>query len=121
MSRVPTAKTARQVLDRELAGSDGERALLFQLRAVGLPEPIREFAFWAGRRFRFDFAWPTLAVAAEVEGGTWTGGAHSRGRHFESDATKYNQAALLGWQVFRFTTGMVSDGRAIAVLSRALR
>lgn len=69
--------------------------------------------------WRFDFAWPALKIAAEVEGGIWVKGAHTRGAGYEKDCKKYNEAALLGWTVFRFTTGMVSSGLAFDTLARA--
>ena len=72
------------------------------------------------RKWRFDFAWPDRLIAAEVEGGTWAGGRHSRGQGFEDDCEKYNRAAQLGWRVFRFTGGMVRDGRAFAMLNDVL-
>jgi hypothetical protein len=98
-----------------------EDTLAAQIRQVGLPEPVREHSFMApARRFRFDFAWPGEMVAAEVEGGSWSNGAHTRGRHFESDCVKYSEAAIRGWQVLRFTGDMVKDGRAVQYLSTLL-
>jgi very-short-patch-repair endonuclease len=84
-----------------------------QLQILGVPTPEREYHFarHQARQWRFDFAWPERKIAVEVEGGTWTGGAHTRGAHFESDAEKYNAAAALGWRVLRFTTDMVDDWR----------
>lgn len=38
----------------------GEETLLLQLRALKLPAPEREYRFHPGRRWRFDFAWPSL-------------------------------------------------------------
>ena len=102
--------------------SDLEETMAWHLKAAGLPEPVREYRFAApiGRAWRFDFAWPDRKVALEVEGGTWVNGAHNRGAHFESDAEKYNSAALLGWTVLRVTAAMVNDGRALALVERAL-
>ena len=71
------------------------------------------------RDWRFDFAWPDRGLAVEVEGGTWSGGRHTRGGGFEGDCEKYNAAALLGWKVLRFTGGMVESGLAAATLERA--
>ncbi len=100
-----------------------EQALWIQIHAARLPVPLTEYAFAKaeGRRYRFDFCWVEQKVAAECEGGTWVKGAHSRGKHFESDAEKYNLAALLGYRVLRFTTDMVADGRALATIERALK
>lgn len=66
--------------------------------AAGVPSPEREYVFHEGRKWRFDFAWPTIRLAVEIEG---------RGRHqnvvgFRKDAHKYNTAARAGWLVLRF-------------------
>lgn len=97
-----------------------EDTLAFQLRAAGTPEPVRELRFWPGRKFRLDFAWPSHKLAVEVDGGTWTRGRHVRGRGYENDCIKHNEAQLLGWRVLRFTSAMVNDGRALATIERAL-
>lgn len=83
--------------------------------------PVREFKF-SERGWRFDFAWPDRKIAVEVEGGTSFGKSrHSHGKGFESDAVKYNTAALLGWRVLRFTTAMVHRGQAIDTIIEALK
>lgn len=90
--------------------------LAMQIAFAGLPAPVPEFRFAPPRRWRFDYAWPALMLAAEIEGGTWTGGRHVRGRGYERDCEKYNAAAVLGWRVLRVTTAMVRDGRALELL-----
>ena len=90
------------------------------LCAAGLPAPIREHRFAPPRRWRFDYAWPAHRLALEVEGGTWKRGRHVRGRGYESDCEKYSEAALRGWRVLRVTPAMLRDGRALAMLGRAL-
>lgn len=97
-----------------------ESDIAIQIRALRLPEPLREFRFMPPRRFRFDFAWPDLKVALETEGGTWASGRHNRGTGYESDCEKYSEAAIRGWRVIRVTGKMVKDGRAIDLLRRAL-
>lgn len=87
--------------------------------AAGLPSPIQEYRFAPPRRWRFDLAWPSLRLALEIEGGVWTGGRHVRGKGFERDTEKYNAATLAGWRVLRVTTGMIRDGRALALLEQA--
>ena len=98
-----------------------EDRLHWHIQLVELPEPEREYRF-CERRWRFDFCWPELMIAAEVEGGTWTNRSrHTRGKGFENDCVKYNRATLDGWRVFRFTSTMVRDGRALDTLEKAIR
>jgi hypothetical protein len=84
-------------------------------RARGPQPPASTAHGW-----RFDYAWPPRRQALEIEGGTWTGGRHVRGRGYEGDCEKYNAAALAGWTVLRETTAMIRDGRALDWLRRAL-
>ena len=102
--------------------SDLEEHLLWMIRAVELPEPVREYKFAApvGRKFRADFCWIDEKIIAEVEGGTWMPKSrHTSGAGFEKDAIKYNLAALMGYRVFRFTRSMIESGQAVATLERA--
>ena len=92
--------------------SPGEEAFALHLRAKYLT-PEREFQFCPARKWRFDFAFPHIKLAIEIEGGTWSGGRHSRGSGFEKDCEKYNSAAMLGWRILRYSTSMVMSGTAI--------
>ena len=90
-----------------------EDHFLFQVKALGVPEPIREHRFMAPtRQFRFDFAWPDQKIAVEVEGGTFAKGKsrHTTGSGFHNDAIKYNYAILYGWKVLRGDVKMVNSG-----------
>lgn len=132
----------------------GEAALLFAIRAAGLPEPLTQHQFDEGccghsmkyhpllkpfqcnrcealewshpeaarpaRRWRFDFAWPAHMLAVEVDGGTYSGGRHTRGAGYERDCEKANEAVLRGWRVLRVTTQQVDSGEALAWIERAL-
>ena len=100
---------------------DGVAEYLFQIQAAGLEMPEFEFSFHDNRRWRADFAWPDRMLLAEYEGGIYTKGAHVRGKHFESDCEKYNEAALLGYRVLRFTHNMVKHGMALEMTERALK
>ena len=98
-----------------------ERHMAMLIRAAGqdyphIPPPEREYRFAPPRRWRFDFAFPDLRLAIEVEGGTWVSGRHNRGAGFERDCEKYNTAVTLGWRVLRFTRGMIDDGLALEQL-----
>ena len=100
--------------------SEAEETLAFQIRAAGLPEPVREHRFAPPRRWRADFAFVDAHVLVEVEGGRWVGGRHTSPTGFAADCEKYNTAALMGWAVLRVTPEMVSDGTALAYIERAL-
>lgn len=86
-----------------------------------------EYPVCDDRKWRFDVAL-THALggseptkwAFEIEGGIWNHGAHVRGRHFLSDAEKYNTAAALGWKVFRFTPEQILKGEAKAFIEKYL-
>lgn len=81
---------------------------------------MREYRFAPPRRWRFDLAWPERRIAVEVEGGTWSGGRHVRGGGYRRDVDKYNEAARLGWAVFRVTADMVRDGRALSLIESVI-
>ena len=100
--------------------SQYEEMLALYLRATALPDPVREHRFHPTRRWRFDFAWPERMIAAEVEGGTWARGRHTRGSGFERDCEKYNAAAECGWSVYRYTAQQIQRGEAIEQLERVL-
>lgn len=100
--------------------SEIEDMLLVQIKMAKLPEPEQQWNFVPGRRYRCDFAWPGHKTIVEVEGGTWNGGRHVTGAGFERDCEKYNLAALHGYRVFRVTSSMVRDGRALATIEQAL-
>jgi hypothetical protein len=97
-------------------GSTLERRVAAYLAQSNLPAPRREYRFSTSRNFRFDFAWPALGVALEIEGGIWTQGAHTRGVGYVKDCEKYNLATLEGWRVFRVTERQLRDGSAYALL-----
>lgn len=103
------------------APSKGEYLMGVQLKIHKI-EFQREFKFHPKRRWRFDFALSLPHhIAIEIEGGTWSNGAHTRGKHFEEDCEKYAEATILGWRVMRFTTAMVENGYAIDCIRRAIQ
>lgn len=80
------------------------------LRGAELKGWTTELQFCPWRKWRFDYAWPELKVAVELDGLT----ARSMGRHqsvmgFTRDCEKLNAAVLLGWKVLRFTQVSLRD------------
>ena len=70
---------------------------------IKLACPEREHRFHPTRRWRFDFAWPQVMVAVEIDGAIFANGRHAVGAGIAADADKYNAAIALGWKVLRFT------------------
>ena len=89
----------------------------------GIPEPEREWKFHSTRKWRLDYfwedrwAWPDEGidkvwihpVAVEIEGGIYISGRHTRGSGFEKDCEKYNEVALQGIVLLRFTGKMLKE------------
>jgi len=109
--RVPMRRQGRRKLEDRLAAA---------IAQAGLPTPIREHRFHKFRLWRFDFAWPEVLLAVEVEGGIYSGGRHTRGAGFERDLEKYNAATLAGWRVLRLSGGMIRSGYALRAITVAL-
>ena len=100
--------------------SAGEETFALHLRAAGIDGFEREYRFAAPRRWKFDFANPSLMVALEVEGGTWSRSRHTSGKGYAADCEKYSTAAVMGWRVLRFTTDQVKSGMALQMLQQAI-
>lgn len=89
-----------------------ETAFLNHVLWAQLPQPIREYKFHPEIKWRADFAWPDQKVMVECQGGTWIGGAHVRGKGYDSDCWKHNAAIALGWKVLWVTTSMLESDPA---------
>lgn len=99
-----------------------ENLFAIQLDAAGLTGYTREFAAIPGRKFRFDFAFvdPEHRLLIEINGGTFSGGAHGRGVGIARDYEKNNLAVLHGWRVLAFDTKQVKSGAALEVTEKVL-
>jgi very-short-patch-repair endonuclease len=92
------------------AKSEPEEAFAIAWKALNGPAPEREFEFNPMRKWRFDFCWPDVQIAVEIEGGIYEGdhrGRHMRQLGFTDDCVKYADAALRGWRVVRLTPPMI--------------
>jgi hypothetical protein len=87
-----------------------ETTLLFKSAKL---KPETEFSFHPTRKWKFDFAFPDIMLALEIEGSVWNNGRHTRGSGFIKDIDKYNEATMMGWKVLRAAT----TGQAVAVIS----
>ena len=101
--------------------SNAEDLLAFQIKAAGLPEPVRQYHYARPRKLRADFAWPDAGLLVEVQGGLFSrrNGAHGSIEGILADIDRLNEATLAGWRLLRASTDMVKDGRALALIERA--
>lgn len=97
-----------------------EKHLAWAIRAHGLPEPDREYRFDPVRRFRLDFAWPSIRLAVEVEGGIYRGGGHTSVSGMKRDFEKGNLLAIAGWRLLRFHGDQVKSGEAISLIAETI-
>lgn len=110
----------RQMVARKLPAPQQEYR--FALHHIGEGKHIRKRLKAAGLKdWRFDFAWPAWRLACEVEGGSFSGGRHTRGAGFREDCHKYHHAMRLGWTVYRCEASLVKSGDAAALLEQLLR
>ncbi len=100
----------------------GEQLLKLKFISVfnefNLRHPQEEYRFHPVRRWRFDYCYPELKLAFEIEGGTRTGGRHTRPMGYQKDCEKYNYAALLGYRVIRLTSTLMNNGHLHGILEQ---
>jgi hypothetical protein len=147
-SRVSPSRAQSRLFPTAKVGTGTRPGLEAQIAAAGMPEPEPEYQFATviGRKWAFDYCWPSLQIAFEIEGGAFgrylvvqvgyerrrgqtiplkegtvirAGGRHNTGEGMEQDCEKYSRAAILGWCVVRCTTRQIRDGVAIELLSAA--
>ena len=84
---------------------DYSKAMREMCEALQIKYPVPECMFCPGRKWRFDWAWPQVKIAIEIDGGILHGGRHTTsisGRL--RDMEKLNAAASMGWLVLTATT-----------------
>lgn len=91
-----------------------QQAFLAAWRTHGLPDPTPEYRFHKTRKWRFDYAWPQLKVAVEINGGSFVQGRHNRGAALISEYDKLNEAQRLGWVVLQFGTAHMKNPTEVA-------
>lgn len=119
--RLSRGKVRRSVRIPKIVAGMEHTVFLAMLKEAKIAAPVAEhgFAKDEGRRFRFDYSWPDVKVAIEVEGGIWSRGSHGRGTGIVRDMEKGNLAAVKGWTVLRLTPQQLPTIGTIDLLQRA--
>lgn len=83
-----------------MALSEAERYFEMAWRQSPVPgaDLVREHRFHPTRKWRFDFAFPSVKLAIEIDGR----GKHQTISGVRADCEKANEAIRLGWRVMRF-------------------
>ncbi len=84
-------------------------------------EIVKEYQFHPKRKWRFDYAIPSLMIAIEIDGAVWTYGRHNNAKGYIGDMEKLNTAASMGWLVLRFTTEAKFTTAALALVADTIR
>ena len=84
------------------AGDPAKAEMEMILKLYGL-EYKHELVFHPERKWRFDFAIPSLMISIEYEGLFSEKSGHTTINGFIKDCEKYREAAKLGWKVLRYT------------------
>lgn len=83
----------------QLTESELEQKFYNLVLAHRLPRPVQQHKFHPTRNWRFDFSWPLLKIAVEIQG---FGPGHNSYEGMLNDYEKHNEALLLGWRIIYF-------------------
>lgn len=83
-------------------GSKAKAEMEMMLKLAGY-EFVKEYKFHPSRKWRFDWAIPSLKLGIEYEGIMSEKSRHTTVTGMSNDCEKYNAAQSLGWKVLRFT------------------
>ena len=101
----------------EYAKSPLEAQFYAQVESSGLPLPARQVRICGHRA---DFCWVPQRIVVEIQGGTWTQGAHVRGVQYAKDRLLSNLRQLAGWMVMEFTGDHLNHDEALPLVKAAL-
>jgi len=79
-----------------------------------------EHKFHDRRKWRLDYVIPDYKIALEYEGIYGPKSRHLTVGGYRKDVEKYNEAALYGWLLLRFTHDHLASGEALNILERAI-
>lgn len=71
-------------------------------------------------RHKVDFLFRSAGIVLEVQGGTWSGGRHTRGKGYEGDCLKQALLQLEGFTVYYCTGSQVESGQALSWVREAI-
>jgi hypothetical protein len=102
--KTPEENKPKIVIVKRSIEKDTIHAILDRFKLTNqIEDYVLELKFGEARRFRFDYAIPSLKIAIEYEGIFSKKSRHTTVNGFSEDCIKYNLAVGLGWRVLRYT------------------
>lgn len=103
-NKINETKKPKIVIIKRSVEKDTIHAILDMLKLTNqIEDYVTELQFNENRKFRFDWAIPSLRVAIEYEGIFSKKSRHTTVNGFSEDCVKYNLATCSGWRVLRYT------------------
>lgn len=102
--KINETKKPKIVIVKRSVEKDTIHAILDMLKLTNqIEDYVTEHQFDEVRKFRFDWAIPSLMIAIEFEGIMSEKSRHTTKTGYSKDTEKYNLAAISGWIVLRYT------------------
>jgi hypothetical protein len=102
--KAPEGVKSKVKIEKRSIEKDTIHAILDMLKLTNqIEDYVTELQFDETRRFRFDWAIPSLKLAIEYEGVFSKKSRHTTVNGFSEDCVKYNLATCSGWRVLRYT------------------
>ena len=102
--KINETKKPKIVIVKRSIEKDTIHAILDMLKLTNqIEDYVTELQFNENRKFRFDWAIPSLRVAIEFEGIMSAKSRHTTVTGYTNDCVKYNLATCSGWRVLRYT------------------
>ena len=103
-NKINETKKPKNVIVKRSLEKDTIHAILDMLKLTNqIKDYVTEHQFDEVRKFRFDWAIPSLMIAIEFEGIMSEKSRHTTKTGYSKDTEKYNLAAISGWIVLRYT------------------
>ena len=103
-NKINETKKPKIVIIKRSVEKDTIHAILDMLKLTNqIEDYVLELQFDEVRKFRFDWAIPSLMIAIEFEGIMSEKSRHTTKTGYSKDTEKYNLAAISGWIVLRYT------------------
>lgn len=103
-NKINETKKPKIVIVKRSVEKDTIHAILDMLKLTNqIEDYVTEHQFDHKRKYRFDWAIPSLMIAIEFEGIMSEKSRHTTKTGYSKDTEKYNLAAISGWIVLRYT------------------